>query len=135
MLTQGFYDLMAGDTTLTGLIASFEGLPAIFTAGTVPENAVLPYVVSGGAVADAPADTKNSSGREIIRDIRCYAAANGSVGGINAIAEQVRALFHRQAVPAAGFIAEIVDTSGPVVADEDDTYGRVVTVRAILRAV
>lgn len=134
LFTQNFYDVLVGDATLAGLLATYGGAPAIFTGATVPEDAVLPYLVSVAAVADEPADTKNSTGREIVRDIACYAPATGSATAVAAIAERVRGLFHRQTFAVPGYVTEIVDASGPVAADEDDAYGRIVTVRAVLRA-
>lgn len=127
ILTQAIYDRLAGDVTLTGLLATYNGSPAIFTTDPAPGDAVLPYIVSAGEVAQAPLDTKTSRGRSVIRDVRCYAEADGSTVVIEAMAERARALLHRQALTIAGFTWLISDCSGPTVADELDAYGRIIS--------
>ena len=69
------------------------------------------------------------------RDVRCYADADGSAITVEAIAERVRALLHRQTISVTGFGMMVAECSGPIVADEPDAYGRVVTVRYILTEV
>src|SRR5690554_2808553 len=126
-LTAVLYDKLASDPTLSGLLATYKGLPAIFTVDPVPKDAVLPYIVTAGEVAYTPWDTKTTRGRSVIRDIRCYAEANGSAVVVEAIAEQVRALLHRQPLQINGYHWLISDVIGPIVADEQDAYGRILT--------
>jgi len=38
-------------------------------------------------------------------------------------------LLHRQPMDIDGYEAEVVECSGPIVQDEPDAYGRIVTVR------
>ena len=127
VVTAGLYDRLAGDATLVGLLASYEGNPAIFTMDPAPGNAGLPYIVSAGEVAQTPFDTKTTRGRDLIRDVRIYAFADGSTVLIEAIAERVRALLHRQELNINGFVWLVSDCSGPIVADEPDTYGRIIS--------
>ena len=87
------------------------------------------FALSAGEVSQAPADTKNSLGRELRRDVRCYAAATGSAVTVEAIAERVRTLLHRQSMEITGFVWIWAECSGPIVADEEDAYGRIVSVR------
>lgn len=131
-LTAALHARLAGDATLTALLASYQGEPAIFTADPAPGDAVLPYIVSAGQVADAPFDTKNSRGRQLWRDVRCYAAADGDSSTVESIAERVRALLHREPLDVEGFGVFLAECSGPIVANESDAYGRVVTVRMIM---
>lgn len=128
ILTSAFYDKMANDATLTAMLAMYNGNPAIFTTDPAPGDATLPYIVSAGEVAQSPLDTKNSLGREALRDIRIYAPALGSAVEIEAIAERVRALFHRQILTLTGFTNIITNCDGPLVADETDIYGRIISV-------
>lgn len=130
-LSSAIYDLLAADATLTGLLATYKGGPTIFTTDPDPGDALMPYIVTVGEVSQSPFDTKNSRGREIIRDIRCYAEPDGSVITIEAIAERVRYLLHRQPITIAGFNWMISDCTGPLAADEQDAYGRIVSVRII----
>jgi hypothetical protein len=93
---------------------------------------VLPYIITAGAVAQTAADTKTTLGREVVRDVRCYTAASGSAQVVEAMAERVRELLHRQALTIAGFVWVLAECSGPMAADEQDAYGRVVTVRMVV---
>lgn len=128
-ITQAFYDQLSEDATLTGLLASYAGGPAVFTTDPAPGDATMPYIVAAGEVTASAWDTKTTLGRRIMRDVRCYAEADGSVDVVEGIAERVRELFHRQALEIEGFGVVIAEAGGPVKADEEGAYGRIVTVR------
>jgi len=128
-ITQAIYDVLAGDPTLTALLATYEGAPAVFTTDPAPGDADMPYIVSAGEVTAAPFDTKTGNGRQIWRDIRCYAEANGDATVVEAIAERVRALLHRAHLDIDGFDVFVADVSGPVAANETEAYGRILTAR------
>ena len=126
-LSAAIYDRLAGDSTLTAMLATYEGHPALFTAQP-PGDAPLPYIVSAGHVTDMPFDTKTTRGREVLRDVRCYAAADGSAVTVEAIAERVRQLLHRGPLSIGGFEWILSSVTGPIAADETDAYGRIITV-------
>lgn len=134
VLTQAFFDLFTSDGVLTAMLATYGeyGGPAFFTTDPPPGNATLPYIVSAGEVVDTPFDTKTGEGRRLWRDIRCYAAASGGSGPVEAIADRVRYLLHRTPFEVEGFRVEIVECSGPVAADEPEAYGRIVTAKMTL---
>ena len=134
-ITEAIYDVLAGDATLTALLTTYGGEPAIFTTDPAPGDAELPYIVSAGEVAQSPWDTKTTRGRVATRDVRCYTDATGSAVAVEAIAERVRALLHRQTLAITDFTCVIADCSGPVVADGPDAYGRIVTVRLTIEEV
>lgn len=139
-ITKAFFDTLNGDTTLTALLGSFDGSPSIFTKTPLPSSMTLegngPYILTTGESANdpGPMDTKNSTGREIVRDIRCYTDIKASSKDVEAIAERVHALFHRQIIPVTGFTVHVAEATGPIEADEEDALGRVVTVRWVLQA-
>jgi hypothetical protein len=134
-VTQSFYDKMTTDPALAGLLATYGGAPAVFTADPAPGNATLPYLVTAGAVARVPFDTKTTRGLDLRRDVRCYAANDGSAFVVDAIAERVWNLFHRQALTISGFGVWLTECSGPLAADEQQAYGRIVTVRLVMEMV
>lgn len=127
-LSAAIYDRLAGDSTLTNMLATYEGHPAIFTAWPAPGDAPMPYIVSAGHVTDMPFDTKTTRGREVMRDVRCYDNAGGSVVTVEAIAERVRELLHRGPLSIGGFEWILSSVTGPIAADETDAYGRILTV-------
>ncbi|MGE5589202.1 MAG: hypothetical protein ACM3ZA_01025 [Bacillota bacterium] len=135
-ITAGIYGVLSEDATLRGMLGTYQGAPAIFTVEPVPGDAPLPMIVTPGQVSDVPDDTYDSLGRDLLRDIRCYTEATGSTAQVEAIAERVRALFHRQQVPVAGYGGVLAEASGPILAPTDTTvYGLVVTVRLRLRQI
>lgn len=137
-ITKAFFDRMNTDSTLIALLGTYKSAPAVFTKRPLPPGLDLdahgPYVLtSGEAVQDpGPADVKNSSGREIVRDIFCYTKLSESVAVVESIGNRIRALFHRQVFSITGFSIIVADASGPIEADEDDALGRMVSVRLVL---
>ena len=131
-LTQGIFDYLASDPTLVGMLASYNGAPAIFTIDPVPGDAVLPYLVSAGDVTDTSFDTKLERGRRIWRDVRCYTEADGDAMPVEQIAERVRGLLHRHKLVVAGYGTLVAECSGPIASNEQDAYGRIVTVKLIM---
>lgn len=131
VITAAIYDVLAGDATLVDLLSEYKGSPAIFTTDPAPGDAELPYIVSAGEVTQLPFDTKTTRGRDLGRDIRCYAPADGSAVVIEAIAERVRALLHRQPLTIAGWNWLISIASGPIAADEEDAYGRIISLSLV----
>lgn len=134
-LTQALYDKLADDGTLTDLLSTYHGEPAIFTTEPAPGDAEMPYIVTAGEVAQEPFDTKTTEGRIPTRDVRCYAPAGGSAITVEEIAGRVRALLHRQAMSIDGYTWVMSECSGPIAADEQDAYGRIVTVRMIVEEI
>lgn len=128
-LTQAIYDRLTADATLAALLNTYGGAPAVFTTDPAPGDAELPYIVTAGDAVDASFDTKTCTGREIWRDVRCYAADDGSAIVVEQMAERVRELLHRAPLTVSGWCVFVAECSGPVVADEQGSYGRVVTVR------
>lgn len=127
ILTKAIYDKLASDPALVDMLGEYKGLPAIFTIDPAPGDAILPMLVTSGEVVQAPFDTKTSRGRDLIRDVRCYAQADGNTITIEAIAERVRSILHRQPLVIDGYRWLISDVNGPIVADERDYYGRIVS--------
>ena len=130
--TKAVHDRLAGNSQLAALLSSYNGSPAIFTAVPIPENAQLPWIVTEGVVSDEPWDTKTTTGREIVRDIRCYAIEDGSSAAIELIAERVRELFHLYRFTITGYGCFDCRASGPLTApDEDGVIGLIITIRFI----
>ena len=132
LVTEAIYDRLVGDYDLGVLLASYGGAPGVFTVDPVPGDATLPYVVTAGQVWARPFDTKTTRGRELSRDVRCYAEGDGSATLVEAIAERVRSLLHRQLLTIEGFGVWLMECSGPVAVSEPDVQGRIVSVRMMI---
>lgn len=135
ILTAPFFDIMSLDDLLASWLAPYNGEPGVFTIDPVPGDAKYPLIVSAGEVDQTPNDTKNCFGRSIMRDVRCYADADGSAIVVEKIAERVRLLFHRQPLVIPGYTWVLSNVTGPIKADEPDYYGRIVTVMVIVREI
>lgn len=127
VLTDPLYDLLAADSELVAMLEPYKGLPGIFTTHPVPGDAKAPYLVTVGEVTQIPWDTKTTRGRDLIRDVRAYAPADGNNIPVEAIIERVRALLHRQPITINGFRWVISSVNGPIALDEKDYYGRVIS--------
>lgn len=128
MFSEAIYDALSEDLTLTAKLSTYEGEPGIFTVDPAPGDANLPYIIIGPILEQAPFDTKTSRGRSVRIDVRCYEAATGSAVDIEAISERVRSLLHRVAITIDGHAWEWSSCFGPISADEEDAYGRIITV-------
>jgi hypothetical protein len=126
MFLQAVADNLIADMTLTALLSTYKGKPAIFVVDPAPENAEKPYIVVGPIIGNVSFDTKTTRGRRARIDIRCYAEATGSSALIETISERVRTLLHRTTLTISGHACLILECSGPISADEDNAYGRIV---------
>lgn len=133
ILTAAIYDVLAGDAQLVGMLESYKGLPGVFTTHPVPGDAQAPYVVTVGEVVQVPFDTKTSRGRDLIRDVRAYAPANGDNVTVEAIIERARWLLHRRPLAVAGFGWVLSNVTGPIAVDESNYYGRSISVSVKLQ--
>ena len=131
MFAKAIYDTLAADGTLIALLASYKTEPAVFTIDPAPGDAVLPYIVATTVPVANPFDSKTTRGRLVWVDVRCYAAANGSSQAVEAIAERVRVLLHRAPLLISGHIWLWSECSGPISADEEKAYGRILTVKIV----
>jgi len=132
-ITQAFYDELAGDAVLVGLLSTYKGSPAIFTTDPRPGDSRLPCIVTAGEVINSPEDTKNCLGRVIWRDIRCYGPPSGSDAIVEDIGERVRAIFHRKIISILGYNVIISEVEGPIVMNEDNAQGRILTVKMTIK--
>lgn len=128
-LDAGIYNHLAGDFDLTSMLNLYKDHPAIFVESPVPDEVLLPYVVVN-SVSDVPLDTLAEEGRQVTRDIACYARYTGSSLEITTITERVRELFHRQQITVSGYSNFITTVAGVNIAPTDRTVvGRIVSVR------
>ena len=110
-ITQGFYDRLSNDSTLTALLGTYKSAPSILTQRPTPPGFGIvengPYVLTTGETVSIPgmADVKNAGGREVLRDIYAFAQLNTDPAVLESIAERIRALFHRaaSAISISGF--------------------------------
>lgn len=132
-LDNAIFDRLTGSVDLMALTANYLNGKAVFTVTPIPEGVVPPFIVVPEPLVDiaGPLETKNTTGRQWVRDIACYTKATGDSTVVETMAELIRSLFHRRAgaLTVTGFAPMIASVSGPVRAPSDASiYGRILTV-------
>lgn len=125
-INQGIYNRMANDSTLTSLLSTYNGAPAIFTVATIPTDANFPLITANEDFTNVPFDTKDTGGREVTRYVRVFTEATGSRVLLDTIAERVRFLFHKKHHEVAfdGYQPIIINVVGPeFLATDERIYG------------
>lgn len=128
--TAGIFNKLNTDTTLIGLLNTYNTNPAIFTGDKVPNNADLPYITISGNITGDAADTKTTEGRDVVRDIGCWDAESSSVLTVETIAERVHDLCHRATFTFTGHTNWSSEASPPIsTPPEEGVFGRIITIR------
>ena len=140
-VTQAFWHALTGDGYLQstlGVYPSGTTTAAVFTTEPIPGDADItsPFIVTAGNVSDIPFDWKQTEnfGREVLRDVRCYAPETGGALVVENVAEQVRTIFHRRQILVYASTWVLSTVQNIITADEDGFFGRVVSVRVLLDA-
>ena len=132
-IAAALFSRLSTDGTLTGDLATYGGATAVFT-GRVPEASPRPYVFIHGLVANDPADTKTTRGREIIAQIDAVAdtSPGASTIVIDRVAERIRALLHRFSLTVTGFTVRVASVAGPVAGESDaSVFVRTLSLRLV----
>lgn len=115
------FDALSADATLTALLDTFDGGPAIFTGESIPPEDVFPisakpYVwIHPTPVSAENVDTLSSVARLLDLDVCLYALTSESSGALHAAAERARVVLHRVTLPAAsGESPPFCTVSGPL---------------------
>lgn len=104
VFTQGLYAHLRdqGGAPLAALLGTYNGGPCLFT-GDVPADAPRPYVLIFAPYTDDAFDTKRNDGRYLERDIWVVTDATASLAVREELAEMLRGLLHRRAIPIEGY--------------------------------
>lgn len=137
--TATIFARMTGDATLTGLLDTHEGAPAIFSE-RAPDSYVFgpePCLIIAAPTRDIPIETFTETGRYIEQDVRGYAPDTGSSAALDTVMRRVRTLFHNDpgSLTVTGGTAETSTVTGPVASPTTDPalIGRRVTLRLELQ--
>jgi hypothetical protein len=129
-------DAIAADPEFADWLARYRDEPAIFSADLAPPDATMPYLAIGLAITDvgSPLLSGREGPRDVVRDLKLWAPATGSVAQIDAKAERLREILAGRVIQVAGYQgARVSVVNGPVgLSADDDAYGRLVTVRVHL---
>jgi len=138
VFTSGLITALKGDATLTTLMGTYRTEPAWFSIFPTPGDAGRPLGVvrpQSDPSRGLEFDAKDIDSRNITYSVDVFTDADGSIVDLEAIAERVKALFHRtpSALTITGY--DVIDAfaDGPTELPTDHTvYGRRVSVEMIL---
>jgi len=122
-------DVIAAVPAITALLATYNGVPAIFTAPPIPEDANLPAVVIEMPIAEGRVESKTTRGIMTTRDVNIYVDHQGSVVVLETLVDLVKKALHRKPVSWSGYagwkLAVVRDAEAPT---DDRILGRSLTV-------
>ncbi len=127
---------LLADASITALLGTWNGAPAVFTRRPPPNNAPYPQIIVN------PVDVNDMdalvSRRSIVEmDIAIYGQKSSDTRSVENLGLLVRSLFHRQRfsiTPSGVSVVQIV-CRGPLVGPTDDTnlLVRIVILRVTLK--
>ena len=126
-----FQKLIANEN-IANNVSEYLNYPAIFTVEPIPSEVDLPYVIVN-PVSEIPNDTKTFDGREVLVDIRIYTEANGNLSVLESLVEEIYQEFHNEVITVDNFQNYLLRVVDVVNSDEEETYGRIVSIRALFQ--
>lgn len=102
-LTPKFYDRLVSSALVVALLPYYRSKASIFTAGTVPGDAELPWIRTAGYALTGGLVTDSLAGIVYARDIEISDKINESAALIDLLAEEVIRLFTWDSLTVEGF--------------------------------
>lgn len=115
------------NSTITSKLGLFQGSPSIHTRRPVPVDAGYPMVTVGPIITRSDEDGINSFRPVVVIDINVYGEAAAHYRDVEAVADMIYAMFHRQrTIAVAGYSVTQITATGPspAPADDDTHIGR-----------
>ena len=129
-LRGAIFQKLIANGNITSNVSEYLNYPAIFTVEPIPTDVNLPYIIVS-QVSEVPNDTKTSDGRELLVDIRIYTQRNGNLNVLESLTEEVYQEFHNEIVVVDNFQNYLLRVVDIVNSDEEEAYGRIVSIRAL----
>lgn len=128
---QLIFEELAADSVLSARLSEYAGGPAVFSGDRIPEDASLPYIWIR-VPSDAPWDTKDIPGRDVLVDLGCYGKDTGSSEETDALAAAARDVFRRRDPFPIGTGSVLCLWAGTLPAPTGQgVVGRIVTIRLV----
>ncbi|PYE89585.1 hypothetical protein [Phyllobacterium leguminum] len=134
----GLYAAVVAVPAITSKLGSFNGAPSVHTRRPVPSGATYPMITIGPVITRSDEDGITDHKPVVVLDINIYGPQPDSYRNVEAVADLIYSLFHRQArsFTVANYQVWMVTCSGPSPApvDDESRVGRRVTLTIRLRA-
>lgn len=109
------------NAAITAKLGKYQGAPSVHTRRPVPTDAGFPMVTVGPIITRSDEDGINTFRPVIVIDINVYGEASAHYRDVEAIADMIYAMFHRQrAITVAGYSLTGIRCTGPSPAPADD---------------
>lgn len=132
------YSAIAAVPAITDSLGTFNSVPSIHTRRPVPESAGYPMIVIGPLVTRGDDDGINDFRPLLVVDVTVYGEQPAHYRDVEADAEAIYGLFHRQrgSITVTGYSVTDIRCTGPTPGptDDDATVARRVTLTIRLAA-
>lgn len=118
------------NAAITGKLGLYQAAPSVHTRRPVPVDAGYPMVTVGPIITRSDEDGINTFRPVVVIDINVYGEAAAHYRDVEAVADMIYAMFHRQRpITVADYSVTQITASGPspAPADDDQHIGRRVT--------
>lgn len=136
-LAPAIREALIDEVTISGLLAEYNGEPAIFTRRPVPSESLYPMIIVSPDIVINDIDALVSRRPVVIRDVTVYGNQPDDYRTIEQIGYSIRQLFHRQRLsitPTGYSVVDIIATGpNPAPTDDQKTVARVVTLTITTR--
>jgi hypothetical protein len=132
VLQDAIHARLVASAIITAGVGTYAGVPAVFTRVPVPGKAPDRRITISSSISDGSWDTKTSTGRDVLTDVNIWTEESGDPSLVESLAEEVRDLFHRKPVDVVGYGNWLCECGGPIQNDDDQLYGRVISMRHVL---
>lgn len=118
------------NTAITAKLGKYQGAPSVHTRRPVPVDAGYPMITVGPIITRSDEDLINGYRPIVVIDVNTYGEAGAHYRDVEAVADMIYAMFHRQrAITVTSYSVTQITASGPspAPADDDTHIGRRVT--------
>lgn len=118
----GLRSVIIAVPSITGKLGVYNGAPSVHTRRPVPSDAPYPMAVIGPIISRTDTDGLSDFRPTVVIDINVYGPQPASYRDVEAVAEAIYGLFHRQtsALAVQGYTVTDIRCTGPSPSPVDD---------------
>jgi len=130
MIRKAIFDVLNADHNVTGKLATYRSIPALFTLRVIPKDSGYPACIIDKPVGASPFGTRSSRGGEFLCSVRVYDNKKQSSVALAAAAQAVWESINRAALIVTGYTEYGCWADPPVGVDDEEGFpGYLVQVR------